>query len=151
MLVTDKNILLKQFIESSLAIQELYSFISSKTFASNQLEVINECFASLADNEAHFYIRLRMLLAEPTSQLMMYNKELWLENLNYQNTVFHESYSLFKSLRDSNIKCIENISSEKILNTLHHPERGTLYLDDLVQRYTENTISTVLQLKNLFI
>lgn len=144
---TNQKNVIERFNNSTIAIERLFHQINENNFSEMQTEILNDCFAALADNEAHAYIRIRMLLAEPTSTLMIYNKELWHENLNYHSTDFTESYLLFSLLRKSNANCISKISSDKWVNTLHHPDKGSLYLQDILNRYADNTFSTIKQLE----
>ncbi|MBK9731805.1 MAG: DinB family protein [Chitinophagaceae bacterium] len=105
---------------------------------------INEMVIHLADLEAAAYVNFRRAVAEPTEDIIAFDKDLWAESLTYYNQPIDASLKLFRLLRTSNYLLLKNISHDGWLNTVNYPENGQITLEDLLDLY-ENHFETVIK------
>lgn len=106
---------------------------------------INEMLIHLADYEANAYIQLRRIVAESGIKYQEFNKDLWVESLNYYTQPYHTSLKLFRLLRASNYLLLKNADEDIWLHTVTHPEQGQIFLEDVVDLIDKN-LNTVINL-----
>ena len=104
---------------------------------------INEMVVHLADLEAAAYVNFRRAIAEPTDNILAFDKDLWAESLEYYNQPFDASLKLFRLLRTSNYLLLKNISQDNWLHTVNYPDNGQISLEDLLDLY-ENHLGKVI-------
>lgn len=108
---------------------------------------IKEIVAHVADAEAHAYIRLRTLFAEPGEIVKPYNQTAYAEKLGYSNQDPELSMKLFKALVKGNYALLgslpENIEDHKIT----HPEHGEWNIDSWLESYVNHAQGHIQQIK----
>lgn len=106
---------------------------------------INEMLIHLADYEANAYIQLRRIMAESGVKYQEFNKDLWVESLNYYTQPYNTSLKLFRLLRVSNYLLLKNADEDVWLHTVTHPEHGQIFLEDVADLIDQN-LNTVITL-----
>jgi hypothetical protein len=106
---------------------------------------INEMLIHLADYEANAYIQLRRIVAESGVKYQEFDKDLWVESLNYYTQPFHASFRLFHLLRTSNYLLLKNAEEDVWLHTVTHSEQGQIFLEDVID-LIETNLNTVITL-----
>lgn len=96
---------------------------------------IHEIIVHITDSEANSYIRARRFIAEPGQAVMAYDENAWLEKLAYDDQSTDDALELFRLLRGNTYKLIQRLSDDMWSNTVHHPENGTMTMDDWLHIY----------------
>ena len=111
---------------------------------------IHEIIIHIADSEANSYCRARKLIVEPGSTVMVYDQDLWAENLNYAGQSTDDALELFKVLRRNTYDIIKDLPEEKWQNFINHPEVGKMSMDDWLTTYAEHVPIHINQMKRNF-
>lgn len=99
---------------------------------------IREIIIHMADSEAVAYSRCRKIIAEPGSGIMVYDQDLWAEELKYSIQDIDTALELFAFLRVLTVKLLENLPDSKWNNYVLHPERGKVNLDQWLEIYSNH-------------
>ncbi|GMU87748.1 MAG: hypothetical protein AMXMBFR48_29890 [Ignavibacteriales bacterium] len=99
---------------------------------------VREILIHLADSEVNAFIRVRKMLAEPGSELMVYDQDKWAAALNYASQDIDMSMMLFKTIRESNYRLLVTLTDEEWGRSAFHPERGKMSLEDWLLTYTSH-------------
>lgn len=96
---------------------------------------INQILVHLADSEAHAYIRLRRIIAEPEKIVIGYDQDKWADRLFYEQQDPTLSLMTFKFLRTANGELLKIIPDEVWEHYVYHDEYGKMTLYDWLDRY----------------
>lgn len=99
---------------------------------------IREILIHLADSEANAYTRCRKILAEPGSEIMVYDQDKWADELNYKNQDIDLALELFADLRIVTYILLKSLPDDKWSNYIIHPERGKLTLEQWLEIYSNH-------------
>jgi len=108
---------------------------------------IQEIVCHLADSEANGYIRCRRAIAEPGAPVMAYDQEQWVAGLKYQEQDPEDALALFRLMRKMSSRLLRSLPAAVWANTMAHPERGPMTLDDWLDIYTAHTPAHIEQMK----
>jgi hypothetical protein len=111
---------------------------------------IQEVIVHIADSEANSFVRCRRLIAEPGSEVMAYNEEVWAKELSYAEQSSEDALQLFKWLRGNTCKLIKELPESTWANTVHHTENGTMSMDDWLDVYTAHVPDHVAQMRRIY-
>ena len=111
---------------------------------------IHEIITHITDSEAHAYIRFRKAIAESGSKITFYNQENWANFLNYSNQNSDHILELFKWLRAISYDLLRSLSESDWQNTIIHPERGSLTLEQLLESNITHIERHSSQMRNVF-
>jgi hypothetical protein len=78
----------------------------------------------LADSEAVYRYRMRMILAQPTPEIQGYDQDMWAANLNYNEMDLHEALEIIRVLRAANLKMLRGLNATQMERIGLHSERG---------------------------
>jgi uncharacterized damage-inducible protein DinB len=111
---------------------------------------VHQIIVHIADSEANGYVRCRRFVAEPGKSVMAYDQELWAEALRYQEQSVEDALELFKWLRQANYRLVSSLPEPVWSNTVEHPERGTMTLDNWLDIYERHIPGHINQMKKVF-
>jgi len=96
---------------------------------------ICQVLSHLSDSELVWGWRSRLILAQDRPPLTGYDQDLWAERLQYAEADPHESLSMFRTLRASNLRLIERATPSDLQRVGVHSERGEESLGHLLKLY----------------
>ena len=108
---------------------------------------IHEIVVHIVDSEANGFVRCRRFIAEPGKSVMPYDQEAWASSLHYHDQSVEDALELFKWLRLTSYKLVRLLPGPVWSNTVHHPERGNMTLDDWLAIYEEHVPAHIRQMK----
>ena len=103
----------------------------------------------VADSEAHSYIRLRRLLAEPAGSIIHgYDEAAWAEcpALGYTDLPVTHSRAVFRSVRAASLDLLGRIGPADLERYGTHTESGRYTLADWLDIYTRHPLQHARQL-----
>ena len=89
----------------------------------------------VTDSHLNGYARCKWLLTEDEPTIKPYNQELWAELEDTKNGDPETSVLLLEALHQRWADLMKSLSPEDFTRTLHHPEEGTLTLDNILGGY----------------
>jgi len=89
----------------------------------------------VADSHLNAYIRLKLGLTEDNPTIKPYDEAAWAKLEDARSTPIETSLSLLDHLHDRWIRVLRAMSPSDFARTLHHPESGTLTLDQMLALY----------------
>ena len=111
---------------------------------------IHEIVVHITDSEVNSYIRCRRFIAEPEKPLMAYDEERWAKALDYHSQSTNDALSLFKWLRGNTYQIIQSLPESIWANSVHHPENGTMTLDDWLDVYDSHVPEHIGQMQRVY-
>lgn len=99
---------------------------------------IREIILHLADSEANAYVRCRKIIAEPFSEIMVYDQDKWAEELLYKEMDIDIALDLFALLRIATFELLKKIPDEKWINYMIHSVRGKVTLEEWLEIYSDH-------------
>ena len=111
---------------------------------------VHETVVHITDSEANSYIRCRRLIAEPGSEVMAYDENQWAAALDYSQQSVADALELFKWLRRKSYTLIANLPEPVWAQTVHHPENGTMRLDDWLDVYERHVPEHIAQMEAVY-
>jgi hypothetical protein len=106
-----------------------------------------EIVAHMADCEIAFSYRLRQMLAEPGILLQPFDQTLWSEP--YARYGMAEGLSLFRQLREWNLKLIGGLKAADFEKTGQHPERGTMTFMNKLELMAGHDVNHLRQMQEI--
>ncbi len=73
---------------------------------------IHEIIIHITDSEANSYVRCRRFIAEPGSDLMAYDENIWARELGYHDQSPESAVELFRWLRKTTYELIRGLAEE---------------------------------------
>jgi hypothetical protein len=111
---------------------------------------IHEIFVHITDSEANSFIRCRRFIAEPGSTVMEYDEMAWAHGLNYHAQSVENAVELFRWLRGNTYQMIRDLPEQIWINTIEHPENGTMTMDDWLNVYTQHVPEHIAQMERVY-
>jgi hypothetical protein len=102
---------------------------------------IHEILVHLADSESNSYGRFRAAIAQPGLTIMAYDQDVWAVKLDYHSRSWEDALQLLRWVRKLTydlLKSLYDAPDELWLQTIHHPERGVITLDDVLDIYADH-------------
>lgn len=87
----------------------------------------------LADTELIYRYRMRLIVAQPGSDLPAYDQDRWVENLNYHDVSMSDSLGELSMLRRANLRWLQSLTDEELERTGIHDRRGPESVRGIVQ------------------
>jgi hypothetical protein len=103
----------------------------------------------LADCEIAFSFRIRQALAESNHTIQPFDQTAWAAP--YGNSSFHAQTALqvFADLRGWNLVLLDSLEPETFSRRLHHPERGEMTFQILIETIAGHDINHLRQLETI--
>ena len=111
---------------------------------------IHEIIVHITDSEANSYIRCRRLIAEPGTTLMAYDENQWAVALDYHSQSTQDALELFKWLRLKSYKLVKALPDLTWSHKVHHPESGSMTLDDWLDTYERHVPIHIEQMQAVY-
>jgi hypothetical protein len=93
---------------------------------------VRQIVCHLADTEAVYVMRLRLVLAEDNPVLYPFNGDLWAERLDYGRRKISQALETFRKLRTENYELLKEMPEEAFSRPCTHAEVGPWTLRDLI-------------------
>jgi hypothetical protein len=93
---------------------------------------VRQIVCHLADTEAVYVMRLRLVLAEDNPVLYPFNGDLWAERLDYGRRKISQALETFRKLRTENYELLKEMPEEAFSRPCTHAEAGPWTLRDLI-------------------
>ena len=110
---------------------------------------INQILQHLADSEAVWTWRMRLILAQDRPPLTGYDQDLWAERLHYADADPSEALETFAVLRRRNLTLLERASEADLKRVGVHVERGEESLDHLRRLYAGHDLLHLAQIDRI--
>lgn len=111
---------------------------------------IAEIVAHLADAEMAFAWRLRNMLANPGVDLMWWDQAAWAERLGYAQQDPGISATVFRILRESNLRLLESVPRLAWVECYGiHDTRGRQTVEDFVRLEAAHDLNHLLQIDRI--
>ena len=101
----------------------------------------------LADTELAFAFRLRQALAEPRHVIQPFDQDSW--SKPYPSLDARAAIATFSAVRHWNLAVLETVPAEAFSRTLHHPERGDMTFQVLVETMAGHDLNHLKQLETI--
>jgi hypothetical protein len=88
----------------------------------------------IADSHMNAFIRMKLILEEEHPTLKTYDQDAWAIGNDYKSSI-EPSLAIITGLQERMATLLENIRETDWPRTAHHPERGEVSLDDLLETY----------------
>ena len=111
---------------------------------------IHEIVVHITDSEANSYIRCRRLIAEPGESVTAYDESRWAAALRYTDQSTEDALQLFRWLRYNTYKLIKALPEFTWSHTIHHPENGTMTMDDWLGVYARHIPDHIEQMDRIY-
>lgn len=108
---------------------------------------ISEILAHLADDEIATTWRYRQMIEHSGIHLSGFDQDLWAEMGDYAGRLPHDSLTLFRLLRESNLRFLQKISPYQWDSWGTHAERGRITLRDLAIHMAGHDLNHIAQIR----
>ena len=92
---------------------------------------IRQIIFHITDSEANYYVRFRKAIAESGGAVVAFDQNKWTDALAFPERSTGEALQLFRLLRTSSFRLLDQLPEATWANTVEHSERGTLTLENL--------------------
>lgn len=99
---------------------------------------IRQIVFHIVDSDINGNMRLRKPLAEPETEVPIYNEELWVQRLHVDAIPIDSTLDLFRAFRTYNAAYFEAIAEDEWLQTVIHPEWGRVTLEYVLHVYANH-------------
>ncbi len=89
----------------------------------------------LADSHMNSYVRFKLALTEESPTIKPYDEVLWASLSDACTMPIEPSLSLLEGLHSRWVRLLEFMSESDFLRAFHHPESGTIRLDQNLAHY----------------
>ena len=110
---------------------------------------VGELLAHFADAEIVSTWRCRQILERSGCPLAAYDQELWFKLGDYSQRNAMESLTLFRLLRDANLRMFARLTPEEWERYGVHSERGRMTVADLVRQIAGHDLNHLEQMKRI--
>jgi len=110
---------------------------------------IGEILAHLAEDEIATAWRYRQMVEHPGIGLAGFDQELWARMGGYASRVPHESLTLFRLLRNTNLQFLRQMTPEQWECFGIHAERGRITVRDLVIHMAGHDANHIEQIRKI--
>ena len=104
----------------------------------------------LADSHAHAYIRTKLILLEENVTVKPYDQDVWALAIDSQTLSPDVSVAILRGIHTRWGAVLDSLNETQWARRAHHPERGTISLDDILSLYShhgENHVGQILSLR----
>lgn len=110
---------------------------------------VGEILAHLAEDEIATAWRYRQMVEHSGSALAGFDENLWAELGNYSERDPHNSLTLFRLLRDANIRFLQALKPEQWESFGVHAERGRITVRDLATHMVGHDANHIEQIRKI--
>jgi hypothetical protein len=110
---------------------------------------IGEVLAHFADAEIVNCWRYRQMIEHDGCALLPYNQDLWNTLGDYRSRPPSDSLTIFRLLRENNLRMFDRLTPEQWENHGMHTERGRMTVRDLVQLIAGHDLNHLEQIRKI--
>lgn len=110
---------------------------------------VTEIIMHLADDELVTSWRYRQMLEHEVPQLEGFNQDLWAKWGEYSSWDPTDAFTLFRLLREANLKLFAGLTSEQWQRRGIHRERGELTVRELCRHMAAHDINHIEQIRRI--
>lgn len=96
---------------------------------------VRQVIHHLPDSHMNGYVRFKLALTEDTPTIKPYDEASWALLTDVATTPPETSLALLQSLHDRWVRLLESMTEAEWMRRLHHPEVGTLRLEQYLAGY----------------
>jgi hypothetical protein len=112
---------------------------------------VHEVIIHMADSETMGAIRLRKLIVEPGSTLMIYEEAKWADLLDYQNQDVEDALQILKLIRQTTYRLLKTLPDRVFMHSVSHPKYDTPYtIEKWLDTYSRHIPEHIEQLKKSY-
>ena len=89
----------------------------------------------MADSHMNSFIRLKMILTEDHPSIKPYDQDAWVNMADELSLDMENSFSILRGLHRRWVMVFESLNGDDWQRTGHHPEIGTVTVDDMLEMY----------------
>jgi hypothetical protein len=112
-----------------------------------------QIFHHLVDSHINNYIRIKLAITENTSTIKAYNEALWAELDDVKDVPVETSLSILNGIHKRSVSLLKSLLSKdpsKFDCKLHHPEVGSLSLQEYLQVFADHGAKHLAAIKKLY-
>lgn len=105
----------------------------------------------LADSHMNALIRMKLMLTENHPTLKPYDQNEWAKLVDTNTAPVTSAISILRGLHERWLALLENLHDDQWRRTAHHPESGTMTIEDLLRIYSghgEKHVGQITSLRN---
>ena len=110
---------------------------------------IVQILAHLAEDELTSSWRYRQMIELDGVTLQGFDQDLWAQLGGYESWNAKEALTMFRLLREANLRMLSNLSREQWERSGNHLERGKITVRELVRHMAAHDINHILQIQKL--
>jgi hypothetical protein len=110
---------------------------------------IGEILAHLAEAEVGSFWRYRQMIEHNGSAIIPFDQDLWYKLGEYPSRNAQDSLTLFRLLRDGNLRMFDKLTPEQWQMGGIHAERGPMTVADLARQIAGHDINHLAQLERM--
>jgi len=110
---------------------------------------IAEILAHMADAELVTGYRLRLILGSNGTPIQAFDQDAWAETFNYGTSDSKASLETFRTLRESNLRLLNSVSSRLWKNYGEHQERGRESVEHIVRLIAGHDLNHIQQVEKI--
>jgi len=88
----------------------------------------------IADSHLNAFVRMKLILTEDHPTLKPYDQDLWARMNDYSRDIT-PSIAIISGVQERMANVLEAASENDLLRTAHHPDNGTMTLQNLLDMY----------------
>jgi len=112
---------------------------------------VSEIVGHLLDDEVATAWRYRQMLAQDGARLDGFDQEEWARLGGYAEADATESLSLFRAIREWNLRMLASLTPEEWNHGGIHEERGATTVRDLAHHMAAHDLNHLLQIRNILV
>jgi hypothetical protein len=101
------------------------------------------------DSHLNAYTRFKLALTEETPTVKAYDEAAWARLEDTRSTPIETSLALLDAVHDRWVRILKAMAPDDFARRLHHPENGTMTLDELLAMYEWHGRHHVAHIRNL--
>ena len=110
---------------------------------------VTEIFMHLAEDELTSSWRYRQMLEHDGPQLAGFNQELWAKWSDYRSWEADDALTMFRLLREANLKLFAQLTPEQWERHGNHTERGRITVRELCRHMAAHDINHIEQIRRI--
>ena len=102
----------------------------------------------IADSHLNAFVRMKLIQTEDHPTLKPYDQDAWAKMNDYDRDI-SPSLAIISGVQERMADVLEDASTTDLERTAHHPEHGTMTLQNLLDMYADHGHHHVLQIVGL--
>jgi uncharacterized damage-inducible protein DinB len=91
----------------------------------------------IADSHLNAFVRMKLILTEDHPTLKPYDQDLWAKMNDYTRDIA-PSLAIISGVQERMANILEDATEQDLARTAHHPDNGTMTLQNFLDMYAEH-------------